>query len=139
MNKYALLILIMWVCSCTQPNDSSSKDKTLNSYQKTKETLASKEKKNPIAFLYVTGNKRKNLIGQTVIKGKISNHASVVSYKDVNVELSFYSKTRTLLEKDNETIYEVINPGQTKSFKTKYFAPKGTDSVGYEIVAAKVN
>lgn len=129
----------MWACGCTQPNDTASKDKTLNSYQKTKETLAAKEKKNPIAFLYVTGNKRRNLIGQTVIKGKISNHASVASYKDVNVELSFYSKTRTLLEKDNETIYEIINPGQTKSFKTKYFAPKGTDSVGYEIIGAKVN
>ena len=131
--------MVLLAAGCSQPNDSSSKDKGLTSYQKTKETLASKEKKNPIAFLYVTGNKRKNLIGQTVIKGRISNHASVASYKDINVELSFYSKTRTLLEKDNETIYEVIEPGHTKNFKTKYFAPKGTDSVGYEIISAKIN
>ena len=136
---------ILYLCfsillfSCNSNTDSKSGDKNLTTYQKTKETLASKEKKNPLAFLTVSGKKKKNLIGQTVIRGRIINNASVASYKDVDVQLSFYSKTGTLLEKDNEVVYEIITPGTSKSFKTKYFAPKGTDSVAYEIVAAKVN
>ena len=139
MRRLLVLFCIIFICSCNNDNSAISGKKNPNSYEKTKETLGNKEKKNPIAFLSVNGRKKKNLIGQTVIKGKITNHASVVSYKDVEVQLLFYSKTRTLLEKDNEVIYEVFPPGGTKNFKTKYFAPKGTDSVGYEIISAKIN
>lgn len=72
-----------------------------------------------------------------MIKGVLTNNAKVVSYKDVDVELSFYSKTGALLEKDHEVIYETIAPGYGTDFKTKYFAPKGTDSVALKIVGAK--
>ena len=58
-------------------------------------------------------------LGQTVIKGTLVNNAKVCTYKDVNVELAFYSKTGTLLEKDTETIFENIAPGDSKDFKTK--------------------
>ena len=61
-------------------------------------------------------------------------HSFVISF-----ELSFFSKTGTLLEKDNETVYDEIAPGTSSNFKTKYFAPKGTDSVGIKIVSAKTN
>jgi len=99
--------------------------------------LEKTKKKNPKRFLTVEGSDRKNLIGQRVIKGTISNKATVASYKDVDIELSFYSETGSLLEKDHEVIYETIAPGGSTSFKTKYFAPKGTDSVAMKIVGAK--
>jgi hypothetical protein len=56
----------------------------------------------------------------------------------VDIQLDFYSKTGTLLETDKETVYEILNPGESKSFKTKYFAPKGTDSVALKILGAKI-
>jgi hypothetical protein len=96
------------------------------------------EKKNPKSYLSVKAHDRHNLIGQTVIIGDISNNAGSTSYKDVDLQLLFYSKTGTLLEKDRETIYEVLTPGGSKHFKTKYFAPKGTDSIGFAILGAKV-
>ncbi|MEP7230483.1 MAG: hypothetical protein ABI691_09545 [Ginsengibacter sp.] len=43
-----------------------------------------------------------------------------------------------MFETDKETIFELLPPGQSKNFKTKYFAPKGTDSVALEVLAAKV-
>lgn len=116
-----------------KPADKKPKDK----YEQTKETLEETEKKNPQRFLSVEGHDRKNLLRQTVIKGTISNNAKVASYKDVDVELSFYSKTGALLEKDHEVIYETIAPGNKTDFKTKYFAPKGTDSVALKIIGAK--
>ncbi len=60
------------------------------------------------------------------------------TYKDVDLKLTFYSKTKALLETDKETVFEVLPPGQSKNFKTKYFAPKGTDSVALEVLGAKV-
>ena len=107
-------------------------------YQKATETLLEKEKKNPISFLSINSHDKHNLLGQTVIKGSVSNTAKVCTYKDVQLELSFFSKTGTLLEKGNETVYDNIAPGKSANFKTKYFAPKGTDSVVVKIVGAKV-
>jgi hypothetical protein len=108
-------------------------------YQKAKETLEEKEKKNPVAFLSVNSHDKHNLIGQTVTKGSVSNNAKVCTYKDVQLELSYFSKTGTLLLKTNETVYDKIEPGKSASFKTKEFAPKGSDSVAIKVIAAKTN
>ncbi|MEO6894869.1 MAG: hypothetical protein ABI136_07495 [Ginsengibacter sp.] len=108
------------------------------SYDETKISLLKKEEKNPAAFITVKGNSKKNIVGQTVVKGTLINKASIATFKDVNLKLSFFSKTKALLETDKETIYQILNPGESQAFKTKYFAPKGTDSVGLEVLGAKV-
>src|ERR1035437_10194401 len=104
----------------------------------TQKAAKDKETKNPQNFLTVSGHDRHNILGQTVVKGTVTNKATVASYKDVDVKLDFYSKTGTLLETDKETVFEIIGPGQSKNFKTKYFAPKGTDSVALAVTGAKV-
>ena len=140
MKRVILLasIATMACMGCSSGDDKTAdKAKSKDKYEQTKETLEETEKKNPQRFLSVSGHDKKNLWRQTVIKGTISNNAKVASYKDVDVELSFYSKTGALLEKDHEVIYETIAPGNTADFKTRYFAPKGTDSVALKIVGAK--
>jgi len=132
----ACLLLSFVFVACNR-GENAGETKEKDKYEQTKESLEQTEKKNPKRFLSVAGNDRKNLIGQRVIKGTVSNNATVASYKDVDIELSFFSKTGALLEKDHEVIYETIAPGSSTSFKTKYFAPKGTDSVAMKIVAAK--
>ena len=136
-NLFFALLISSFLFSCNA-NDNKKAVSEKDNYEKTKENLADKEKKNPQNFLTVSGHDKHNLLGQTVVKGIITNKATVASYKDVDVKLDFYSKTGTLLETDKETVYEVIAPGQSKNFKTKYFAPKGTDSVGLTVTAAKV-
>jgi hypothetical protein len=138
MKKLLLIIsssIIIFSCNNDDPKKAENEKK---SYEATKESLQEKEKKDPVTFLMVSGHDRHNLLGQTVVKGTITNKATVASYKDVDVKLDFYSKTGTLLETDKETVYEVVAPGQSKNFKTKYFAPKGTDSVALAVTAAKV-
>lgn len=129
-------ILLSVTISCKNGADQK-KGASDDSYEKAKESLEEKEKKNPVRFLSISGKDKHNLIGQTVIKGSITNKARIATYKDVEIELSFFSKTGVLLEKEKETIFEVLEPGETTDFKTKYFAPKGTDSVGLKIVQAK--
>lgn len=136
--KYPIVFLsaaVMFLSACDTAEvkvDFAKQD-----YDQTKESLLKKETKDPLPFLRVSGSNKRNLIGQTVVKGKLINMATLAVYKDVNVELKFYSKTGSLLETDNETFYEIIHPGESKDFKTKYFAPKGTDSVALKVVAAK--
>ncbi len=132
-----LIFFSFFTFSCS--NNNSEKDSAgKQSYEKTKQELLKKEQKNPRDFLVVDGHDNRNFFGQTVIKGKITNKATVAVFKDVKVKLSFYSKTMALLESDDETVFELLHPGETKSFKTKYFAPKGTDSVALAIISAKV-
>ncbi len=131
---YSILFLLLIGCN----SETGSVEKEKDSYEKTRALLLEKEQKNPVMFLQVHGDNRKNLVGQTVIKGKITNTATVAQYKDVDIKIDFYSETRAMLESDRETIYVSIKPGTSESFKTKYFAPKGTDSVGLTIMGAKL-
>jgi len=137
MKKIFVLIVSAALFSCSE-NDSKKAEKDKSSYEAAKETLQEKEVKNPQNFLSVSGHDRNNILGQTVIKGTVTNKATVAKYKDIEVKLDFYSKTGTLLETDKETVFEILAPGESKNFKTKYFAPKGTDSVALAIISAKV-
>ncbi len=128
-----LLVIIFSACRSKANKEAAEKDR----YEQAKKMLEEKEKTNPADFLKVSSMDKHNLIGQTVIKGSITNGAKICVYKDVELELRFFSKTGVLLEKDKETIYDVIEPGKSATFKTKYFAPKGTDSVVLKIVGAK--
>lgn len=136
MKVFSLMTIIgvIFMLSC---NSKSDEKKTTDTYEKVKLTAEQIEKKNPERFLSATGNERRNLLGQTVIKGTITNTAKMVTFRDAEIKLSFYSKTGTLLEENHHVVYEAIAPGESKSFKTKYFAAKGTDSVGMQVISAK--
>ncbi len=137
MKKIACIVTIsILLLACNSRAKEAAAEKEI--YLKATETLLEKEKKNPLAFLKASSHDKHNLLGQTVIKGTVRNTAKICAYKDVLLELSFFSKTGTLLEKNNETIYDNIEPGKFMEFKTKYFAPKGTDSVGIKILGAKI-
>ena len=115
----------------------NKKDKTEADYEKSKETLEQREQKDPTKFISVDGDRKKNLIGQTVVKGEVFNNAKIVTYKDVDVKITFYSKTGTILEEDHETVFENIAPGKSANFKAKMFTPKGADSVSFKVEGAK--
>lgn len=132
---FPAFVAFLALVSCADKNNYSVKSDQV--YEKNKTSLEETEKKNPESFLRAVGDQKKNLIGQTVVKGKIFNSAKIITYKDVNVKLSFYSKTDAVLEEDVETVYETVEPGGTVSFKSKYFTPKGTDSVGMKVITAK--
>ncbi len=137
MKNVGSIILLVMIFSCKGKTKEQKFDE--KTYEVVKETLAEKEKKNPARFLSVENKNHKNLIGQTVVKGTITNHATIISYKDVLLKLSFFSKTGVKLDEGNETVYEQLKPSETVKFKTKYFAPKGTDSVAVKVMGAKGN
>ncbi len=138
MKKYLLFALIgLNLIACKETKKEESFDK--KTYEVVKETLEEKEKKNPTRFIVVSNRDRKNIIGQTVVIVNLTNNASIANYKDIALKLSFFSKTSVKLDEGNETVYETLKPGQTIKFKTKYFAPKGTDSVVVKVMDAKGN
>lgn len=132
---FASLSLALLAIACNSEANESKKQ--ADRYEQTKLSLEEMEKQSPAKFLSVTESDKKNLLGQRVVKGKITNNARMASFKDVEIKVAFYSKTGVLLQEDVETIYETLAPGATASFKSKYFAAKGTDSVALKVVSAK--
>jgi PBP1b-binding outer membrane lipoprotein LpoB len=136
MNRYLpIFAAAMLFTACNSGTKTEEKEKA--SYEKAKETLAEKETKNPANFIKASCRDRGNLIGQTVIKITLNSKATVAKYKDIEVELSFFSKTGALLQKDVTTIYKTLAPGETITEKEKQYTPKQTDSIGLKILSAK--
>ena len=123
----------MFIVSC---NDQKNGDKSKDTYKSSKLTIEQIEQQNPLRFLEVVGKDKHNLIGQTVVKGEIANKATVVNYKDISVSIKFISKTGVVLEEDEEVIYDEVKPGSSINFKSKFFAPKGTEDVKMKITKA---
>jgi hypothetical protein len=135
MKKNFLLsaFVLIFIFSC---NDQNTASKSNDSYKKSKLTIQQIEQQNPLRFLEVVGKDKHNLIGQTVVKGEIANKATVVTFKDISVSIKFISKTGVVLEEDEEVIYEEVKPGSSINFKSKFFAPKGTEDVKMKITKA---
>ncbi len=124
---------VMLSCNVAEKKEATAE----KNYETVKVSLEETEKKYPKKFIGVVGEKKKNLIGQTVVKGEIQNNAKMVSYKDVLLRIRFYSKTGAVLQEELETVYETVAPGNSVKFKTKIFTPKGTDSVSIKVDDAK--
>lgn len=138
MNRLQIcLIIFCSVCFLACNNRENYEISEDRGYNDNQDDIRLYEQKHPAKFLIVSAKDKKNVFGQTVVKGSIGNTAKVITFKDVELKLRFYSKTGTLLEEDVETIFETIAPGGTKKFRSKLFTRKGSDSVSIEVLSAK--
>jgi hypothetical protein len=134
-NVISIFFLSM-ITSCNLA-EKNKEEKKKQSYEVSKKTIEEIERESPLKFVSVVGKDKKNIIGQTVVKGTIINKATTVAYKNFSIRVSFYSKTGTLLEEDEETIMEQVGPGDEVEFKSKFFAPKDAEEVKLKVVSAK--
>ena len=143
MNHLLLLfctIIIVSFTSCTNSNNATREEQNTPAqptYQETKMTLEDSEKANPLQFLKVSKVQyRQNLIDEWVVEGTVENHATVATYKDVVLDIVYYSKTETELGRNQETLYEFVAPNNYKTFKFKKYGFAGTALIGVELKSA---
>lgn len=134
--KLKLIPILFLLLSCNN-NTNNSSDSGIESYEKEKTSVENYEKNSPVSFLKLKYSTHKNLIGKLVVNGEIKNTAKLATYKDIVLQIDFYSKTNTLLSSQNETIYEYIEASKTSSFKFKLDCPTDTERVNCSIVNAK--
>ena len=78
------------------------------------------EKADPTRFLSADGTYSQNFFGTKFkVDCEITNTATVASYKDVVVRVTYYAKTKTVLGTNDYTIYEVFPPTSKKTVKLK--------------------
>ena len=109
-----------------------------STYQEQKMSIEEKELMYPTDFLTADGTYRETLMGDKLkVKGKIYNSATVASYKDANVEVTYYSKSGTNLGSESYTIWDVFSPGTTTTFNLKIKNYSNVKSIGWEVTSAE--
>lgn len=108
-----------------------------SSYQEQKMSIEEKELAHPTDFLDATGTYRKNLLGDKLkVTGTITNSATVATYRDAIVRVTYYSKSETNLGSDDYTIWDVFPPHTTKKFRLKIKNYTNVSSIGWDVIHA---
>ncbi len=97
-----------------------------------------KEISRPANYMKSTAQWKKSKIKQTEIRGQIQNLATLATYKNVKLRVSYYKKRK---KKDHVfTVYKSLGPGETINYKYRladWFAR--VDNLKIEIVDASVS
>lgn len=137
MKKIFSFFIVLNVALVACKNKDAEADKLdKKTYKEQKESLLDKEKKSPKEFLVLTGEDNRNFWGKSVYRGKIKNTATQCSYKNVRIKFLYYKSDGTYVTNHEDEYEDVIKPGDTFEFKTKYKTPSGTDSVTANIMSA---
>lgn len=72
-----------------------------------------------------------------IIEGNFISKSTVAKFKDIVVNVSFYSQTKTLIEEKSYVLYQYLNPNSTIHFSMKIDAlPQAYKEFGFEITGA---
>lgn len=105
-------------------------------YEEKKASLEEIERDSPLKFLKITGSHHGNLLNQTVVEGEVTNKATLVSYKNIQVQVSFHDKDGAVIDKEKEILDDVVKPGASNDFKIKTGHVKDANSVTLDIISA---
>ncbi|WP_281631552.1 DUF4339 domain-containing protein [Flavobacterium luteolum] len=118
-------------------NTNNNSDQGNESYIEKVITIEEAEQSQPQNFLAASGNYNENFWGTKLkVHGLIKNNATVATYKDAVVKITYYSKTKTALGSKEYTIYEVFDPHSEKAFELKIDNYKDVESIGWEVITA---
>ena len=110
------------------------------SYYEKKQSIEQIENSEPLRFLTTDGNYRESFWGTKIkVFGKVTNQATIASYKDVVIRITYYSKTKTILGSKDYTLYEVFPPNMDKTFELKIDNFKDVNSIGWDVISAIPN
>lgn len=110
---------------------------TGDSYQEKVMTIEEIERSQPTNFLSADGTYRENFWGDKIkVNCVITNRATVATYKDAVVRITYYTKTKTELGSKEYSVYEVFPPNSTKTVELKIDNYKDVNSIGWEVISA---
>lgn len=104
--------------------------------QLSKTELEQKEAANPLEYLSAHGKMHKNLIGKKIIKGNVTNMASLASYKDLQMAVIFLSGTQTELQTQQFFVNGTVSPNNKISFRNVFIAPPETAGFKIKVLSA---
>ena len=138
-----LLVLViggLFVANNINSNSGGGYETGGDTYQEKVMTVEEIERSQPTNFLTADGNYNESFWGDKIkIHGVIKNTATVASYKDAVVRVTYYSKTKTELGSKEYTIYDNFPPHSEVKFELKIENYKDVNSIGWDVIQATAN
>jgi hypothetical protein len=120
-------------------NSGSGNSSSRSTYYEKIMSIEETEQSQPTVFLKASGNYNENFWGDKIkVHGKITNSATVATFKDAVVRVTYYSKTKTVLGSNEYTIYEIFPPNSVKNFELKIQNYKDVNTIGWDVIKASV-
>lgn len=114
---------------------TSKKPKTA---EELREELYAKEMNDPENYLSVSYDLGYKLLsGKDEIKGEIYNSATMATFKDVVITVTYSSKTGAELGSENYVIYDYVYAGSSVPFNLRVYSPSGTKQIGVRVQSAE--
>ncbi len=127
--KILISIVFLVICFACNNNDK------LTGYEIQKKQLELNEVESPLSFLTVTWDRKKNLIGQTVVTCTVTNKAAITTYGDVRLKMECLNGKKRI-EEHEDVIKDALPPKESVTVKLRYRLPKETDSVHVSVMSA---
>lgn len=106
-------------------------------YQEKKISVLEVERANPSSFLAANGTYNRTLFGKKIkVHGSVTNRATVANFKDITIEVIYYSDTRSEIERERFVLYDFVPAHSTKSFEWKISPPSGTNTIDWNAIGA---
>jgi len=136
----ALIICGLFVAKNLNLSSGSSSRTGGNNYQEKVMSVEEIERSQPTNFLTADGKYNQNFWGDKIkVHGVITNTATIASYKDAVVKVTYYSKTNTDLGNNTYTIYDNFPPHSVTKFELTIENYKNVNSIGWNVINAKPN
>jgi hypothetical protein len=124
-----VIVLIFLLALLNNTQDGSYNEKVM--------TVEELEFDSPTNFLTVEGKYSENFWGDKInLDCVFSNSATIASYKDINLRITYYTKTKTSLGSKDYIIYEVFNPRSKKIVSLKIENFQNVSSIDIDIIKA---
>lgn len=136
MKQIVTISLVACIALTAACNNSASNQHPSTKYEEKKTSLEEMEQESPLKFLKVSGSHRSNLVNQVVIEGEVTNKATLVTYRDIQVQITFLDKEGGVIERQKHMLDDAVDPKSTYEFKIKTGHVKGAHSVSLDITKA---
>lgn len=138
--------------STAQTNDFKPIEERELSPSELREQLLEKEQSRPLNYLSINGSLSENKVKTKhgtffrssewkvdgyMLEGYITNTATIATFKDITVRISFISSTGSTIDKIDFVVYDFVPANDGISYKEKIYPPEGTVTYEVSILRAK--
>lgn len=126
MKPLFYLLSLSFLVSCQLKNDSINDNFLIP---------GARETVRPVEYISIDSVSHSKYFGEWTINGTIVSNTNQV-FKDVKIEVVYYSKTNTEIGKETYTVYEFVSPTQSPEFSLKSYGFEGAETIKLNVLNA---
>jgi hypothetical protein len=131
--KFITISMFLFILVSCTGNSSGN----IDTYEEKVMSVEEYEKANPVQFLTASGTYRRKIFNDRAkINGYIESSATVARYKDITVEVTFYTATDTELGRERYVLYKFVDPGKKVAFFWTIDVPPACQKLGWDVLSA---